>query len=191
MSLFAVQTKSKLSWIAQLRSNPTQQKYKHGGGIFGFFGTKDNLIDHYGKKLEDIEENLRLKQSEASLIAEEARAAFVFFKSRYGAASAFHLQPSINPTQWITEPAPQPHDVYWPFFSESFMKQWISKKFVTQVITGYLPSLILQMSLKLVPPVMGFLSSIQGYISHIFHQLEVILDLRDITGKLAVAVPAQ
>ncbi|CAJ2650413.1 unnamed protein product [Trifolium pratense] len=248
--------------IAQLRSNPTQQKYKHGGGIFGFFGPKDNLIDHYGKKLEDIEENLRLKQSEASLIAEEARAAFVFFKSRYGAASAFHLQPSINPTQWITEPAPQPHDVFWPFFSESFMKQWISKlvvivvcisftilflipvvivqgltnlkqlevlfpslksilavKFVTQVITGYLPSLILQMSLKLVPPVMGFLSSIQGYISHsdiemsaskkviwftvwnvffatvfsgsVFHQLEVILDLRDITGKLAVAVPAQ
>ncbi|WJX50896.1 hypothetical protein P8452_37142 [Trifolium repens] len=248
--------------IAQLRSNPTQQKYKHGGGIFGIFGTKDNLIDHYGKKLEDIEENLRLKQSEASLIAEEARAAFVFFKSRYAAASAFHLQPSINPTQWITEPAPQPHDVYWPFFSESFMKQWISKlvvivvcisftilflipvvivqgltnlkqlevlfpflksilavKFVTQVITGYLPSLILQMSLKLVPPVMGFLSSIQGYISHsdiemsaskkviwftvwnvffatvfsgsVFHQLLIILDLRDITGKLAVSVPAQ
>lgn len=249
--------------IRQLRSNSTQQNYNHGGGILGIFGSKkDDLIDHYGKKLEDIEQNVRLRQSEASLIAEEARAAFVFFKSRYGAASAFHLQPSINPTQWITEPAPAPKDVYWPFFSESFMKQWVSKlvvivvcilftisflipvvlvqgltnlkqleilfpflasilsiKFVTQIITGYLPSLILQMSLKLVPPVMGFLSSIQGYISHsdiemsaskkvlwftvwnvffatvfsgsIFHQLYVILDLREITSKLAVAVPAQ
>lgn len=75
------------------------------------------------------------------------------------------------------------------------------------------------MSLKLVPPVMGFLSSIQGYISHsdiemsaskkviwftvwnvffatvfsgsILHQLYVILDLREITSNLAVAVPAQ
>jgi hypothetical protein len=75
------------------------------------------------------------------------------------------------------------------------------------------------MSLKLVPPVMGFLSSIQGYISHsdiemsaskkviwftvwnvffatvfsgsVFHQLLIILDLREITAKLAVAVPAQ
>ncbi|XP_058730567.1 CSC1-like protein At1g69450 [Vicia villosa] len=248
--------------VAQLRANRAQQKYKHGGGVLGLFESKDSLIDHYGKKLEDIEEDVRLKQAEASLIAEEARAAFVFFKTRYAAASAFHLQPSINPTQWITEPAPQPHDVYWPFFSESFMKQWISKlvvivvcilftilflipvvivqgltnlkqlevlfpflknllavKFVTQLITGYLPSLILQMSLKLVPPVMGFLSSIQGYISNsdiemsaskkvqwftvwnvffatvfsgsVFHQLYIILDLREITGQLAVAVPAQ
>nr|XP_004516572.1 CSC1-like protein At1g69450 [Cicer arietinum] len=246
--------------IGQLRSDPTR-KYKNVD-LCGLFGSKDDRIDHYGKKLEDIEQNVRLKQSEASLIGEEARAAFVFFKSRYGAASAFHLQPSSNPTQWITEPAPQPHDVYWPFFSESFMRQWISKlvvivvyilftilflipvlivqgltnleqleilfpfltsilsvKFVTQIITGYLPSLILQLSLKMAPPVMWFLSTIQGYISHsdiemsaskkvlwftiwnvffatvfsgsVFYQLYVILDLREITWKLAVSVPAQ
>lgn len=56
--------------IAQLRANRAQQKYKHGGGVIGLFESKDSLIDHYGKKLEDIEEDVRLKQSEASLIAE-------------------------------------------------------------------------------------------------------------------------
>ncbi|OIW10277.1 hypothetical protein TanjilG_28028 [Lupinus angustifolius] len=192
----------------------------------------------------------------------EARAAFVFFKSRYGAATASHMQLSVNPTQWITEPVPEPRDVYWPFFFESFMRRWISKllaivattfftisflipvvivqglvnlnqlevlfpsltsiltiKFVTQIITGYLPSLILQLFLKVVPPVMRLISSIQGYISNsnieisacnkvlsctiwnvflatvfsgsVLTQLSLILDLKSIPWKLAVSVPAQ
>ena len=57
----------------------------------------------------------------------EVRAAFVSFKSRYGAAIAFHMQQSINPTQWVTEQAPDPNDVYWPFFSSSFLRRWLSK----------------------------------------------------------------
>lgn len=57
----------------------------------------------------------------------EVRSAFVSFKSRYGAAVALHLQQSTNPTHWVTEQAPEPHDVYWPFFSSSFLRRWISK----------------------------------------------------------------
>lgn len=97
----------------------------------------------------------------------EARAAFVFFKSRYAAATAFHLQPSVNPTQWITEPAPQPHDVYWPFFSESFMKQWISKLVVIVVcilftILFLIPVVIVQglTNLKQLEVLFPFLKSI-------------------------------
>ncbi|KAJ1423682.1 Calcium-dependent channel, 7TM region, putative phosphate [Sesbania bispinosa] len=262
--------------VVQLQSDPTQQKYKHGG-FFGLFGQKKDLIEHYEKKLEGIEENVRLKQSEASLAGEvcvhatnlhscsifkEARAAFVFFRSRFGAAIAFHLQQSVNPTQWVTELAPEPHDVYWPFFSQSFMRRWISKlvvvlvcilftilflipvvfvqgltnlsqleilfpfltsiltiKIVSQIITGYLPSLILQLFLKLVPPAMEFLSSMQGYTSHsaieksactkvlwftiwnvffatvfsgsALYMLSIILDPKGIPGKLATVVPAQ
>ncbi|XP_057448189.1 CSC1-like protein At1g69450 isoform X2 [Lotus japonicus] len=192
----------------------------------------------------------------------EARAAFVFFKARYAAATALHLQQSVDPTQWVTELAPEPHDVYWPFFSKSFMRRWISKlvvvvlcivftimfllpvvlvqgltnlsqletlfpfltsiltiKFVSQIITGYLPSLILQLFLKLVPPAMEFLSSIQGYISRsaieksactkvlwftiwnvffatvfsgsFLSMIFIILDPKGIPEKLAIAVPAQ
>ncbi|KAK7407395.1 hypothetical protein VNO78_09282 [Psophocarpus tetragonolobus] len=247
--------------VTQLRSDPTQQKYSHQD-FSAVFRLKNSVREHYEKKLEDIEENVRLKQSEASLAGEEARAAFVSFKSRFSAATAFHLQQSVNPTHWITELAPEPRDVYWPFFSESFMRRWISKlvvvlvcstftvvflipvvfvqgltnlnqleilfpfltsiltiKIVSQIITGYLPSLILQLFLKLVPPAMAFLSSIQGYISHsdieisatikvlwftiwnvffatlfsgsILSVLNAVLDLKNIPGKLAVAVPAQ
>nr|KYP63945.1 putative membrane protein C2G11.09 [Cajanus cajan] len=247
--------------VTQLRSDPTQQKHRRSFSS-GLFGRKNSVIEHYEKKLENIEENVRLKQSEASLAGEEARAAFVFFKSRFGAATAVHLQQSVNPTHWITELAPEPSDVYWPFFSESFMRRWISKlvvvfvcilftilflipvvivqgltnlsqlevlfpfltsiltiKFVSQIVTGYLPSLILQLFLKLVPPAMEFLSSIQGYISHsdiemsasrkvlwftiwnvffatvfsgsILSVLRALLDPKNIPGKLAVAVPAQ
>lgn len=246
--------------VAQSRPDPTKQKIKQGA-FSRLFHQRNNHIERYEKQLEEIEENVRLKQSEASL-AGEARAAFVFFRTRFAAAAAFHLQQSVNPTQWITELAPEPRDVYWPFFSESFIQIWISKlvvvlvsivfiilflvpvvfvqgltnlsqlktllpfltsiltiKFVSQIITGYLPSLILQLFLQLVPPTMEFLSTIQGYISHseiemsattkvlwftiwnvffatafsgsILSMTSTILVPTSIPGKLAIVVPAQ
>ncbi|XWS69672.1 hypothetical protein CRYUN_Cryun04dG0199000 [Craigia yunnanensis] len=244
--------------LTHLQSDPNQQKYRN----VGLFGHKVDLVDHYGKKLENIEENLRLERSEVSLAAEEVRAAFVSFKSRYAAAVAFHMQQSTNPTQWVTEQASEPHDVYWPFFSSSFLRRWLSKivvivacifltilflipvlvvqgltnlsqletwfpflksiltiTFISEVITGYLPSLILQLFLKIVPPIMEFLSSIQGYICHsdieksacnkvlwftiwnvffatvfsgsALYQISIVLDPKNIPAKLAVAVPGQ
>ncbi|KAK2636143.1 hypothetical protein Ddye_030935 [Dipteronia dyeriana] len=244
--------------LLHLQSDPNQEKYKR----LRLFGSKVDLVDHYGKKLEDIEENLRLQRSEVTLAGDEIRAAFVSFNSRYGAAIAFHMQQSTNPTNWIAEQAPEPDDVFWPFFSTSFIKKWIYKlvvvvacilltilflipvvlvqgltnlsqleiwfpilkgiltiTFVSQVITGYLPSLILQLFLKIAPPVMEFLSSIQGYVSHseieksacnkvlwfsiwniffatvfsgsVLYQINIFLDPKNIPGKLAVAVPAQ
>ncbi|KAK6931276.1 CSC1/OSCA1-like, 7TM region [Dillenia turbinata] len=247
--------------ITALQSGPTKTKYGREGYL-GLFGRKVDLVDHYEKKLEDLEENVRLEQSEASLAGEEIRAAFVSFKTRYAASTACHMQQSINPTRWVTEEAPEPHDVNWPFFSSSFLRRWFSKlavvvvyilvtvlflipvvfvqgltnldqlelmfpflksiltlKFVSQVVTGYLPSFILQLFLKTVPPVMKFLSSIQGYISisqieksacnrmfwftvwniffgnvlsgSVLNQISTILDPENIPSKLAVAVPAQ
>ncbi|KAK0574002.1 hypothetical protein LWI29_016811 [Acer saccharum] len=244
--------------LLHLQSDPNQEKYKR----LRLFGSKVDLVDHYGKQLEDIEENLRLKRSEVTLAGDEIRAAFVSFNSRYGAAIPVHMQLSTNPTNWIAEQAPEPDDVFWPFFSTSFIKRWIYKlvvvvacilltilflipvvlvqgltnlsqleiwfpilkgiltiTFVSQVITGYLPSLILQWFLKIAPPVMEFLSSIQGYISHseieksactkvlwfsiwniffatvfsgsVLYQINIFLDPKNIPGKLAVAVPAQ
>lgn len=100
-----------------------------------------------------------------------------------------------------------------------FLESILTKTGISQLITGYLPNLILQFSLKMVPPIMKFLSSIQGYISYseiqrsacykvlwfiiwnIFfanvlsgsalNQLSVLLDLKNIPARLAVAVPAQ
>lgn len=125
-----------------------------------------------------------------------------------------------------------PNEFFWQsFFSRQVLPcQWYSlplsifsvpfcRTVVSQVITGYLPSLILQLFLKIVPPIMEFLSSIQGYISHsaieksacnkvlwftiwniffatvfsgsVLYQVSIFLEPKNIPSKLAVAVPAQ
>lgn len=252
-------TKNAYRKLTHLRStSDTKQKFRRGGNP----RKNVDLVDSYEKKLENLEENLRLEQSGVSMAGEEVPAAFVCFKSRYGAATAVHIQQSINPTQWVTEQAPEPHDVYWPFFSTSFMQRWISKlvvivasvvlivvflipvafvqgltyldqletvfpflkrildiTIVSQVITGYLPSLILQLFLSIVPSIMKLFSSMQGYIAYseieksacikmlwfiiwnVFFanvltgsaasQVQVFLDPKNIPQVLALVVPGQ
>ncbi|KAH6830386.1 hypothetical protein C2S53_007552 [Perilla frutescens var. hirtella] len=246
--------------LVHLKSkNDTQQSSKRGCCL-GIFGRKAELVDDYEKKLEDMEGNMRTERS--SVAGKEVPAAFVSFKSRLSAAVVAHLQQGVKPTDWLTEPAPDPQDVYWPFFSASFLKRWICNvavifacvfitflflvpvllaqgltnldqletwlpflsgilrlKIVSQVVTGYLPSLILEMFLSLVPPVMIVLSSIQGYIAlsqieksacikmlwftvwNIFfanvlsgsalYRANVFLEPKRIPEVLAVAVPGQ
>ncbi|XAR51708.1 hypothetical protein NMG60_11006421 [Bertholletia excelsa] len=246
--------------LVRLKSTRHTRERPRCDGFLGLFGHKVDLVDHYEKKLQDLEDSVRVEQS--SLVAKEVPAAFVSFKSRYGASLALQIQQGVNPTEWITEPAPEPQDVYWPFFSASFVKRWISKlivvlavivltviflipvfivqglanlaqletwfpflkgilsiTFISQVITGYLPSLILQLFLSFVPPIMLMLSSIQGHIAHsriersacnklvwftiwnIFFanvlsgsalsQVNVFLEPKEIPRVLAQAVPAQ
>ncbi|XP_058226297.1 CSC1-like protein HYP1 [Rhododendron vialii] len=250
-------------WYKRLvKLKATNRTHKRSGrdGFLGLFGRKVDLLDHYGKKLQDKEDNVRMEQSSA--MEKEVPAAFVSFKSRYGAAAAVHIEQGVNPTEWVTELAPEPHDVHWPFFSASFLRRWICKimviivcivltvlflipvvivqglanldqletwfpflsgllsiTFVSEVITGYLPSLILQMFQWFVPPVMIMLSSVQGYnalsqiqksaclkylwftIWNIFfanvlsgsalYRVNVFLEPKEIPLVLAEAVPAQ
>ncbi|KAH9616278.1 hypothetical protein KSS87_013573 [Heliosperma pusillum] len=192
--------------VAQMKSQEHTSQGSRYCGCLGLFRNKEQQLSKLEKRLEVVEDNRRIEQS--SSVGKEVPAAFVYFKSRYGAAIALHIQQGIDPTQWVTEQAPEPHDVYWPFFSSSYIKRWICKlwvffasamltvlfflpvlvvqslthleqletyfpflksilalAFVSQVITGYLPSLILQLFLSFIPPIMKMLSSIQGYIS--------------------------
>ncbi|KAI7757545.1 hypothetical protein M8C21_032784 [Ambrosia artemisiifolia] len=246
--------------LAYLKST---QKTSQRFGRVGFLGLcrpKVDLVDYYEKKLEDLEDNARAQQS--LLSGNEVPAAFVSFKSRLGTAVALHIQQGENPTEWLTERAPEPEDVYWPFFSPSFISRWIGNvmvvfacviltilffipviivqslthleqletwfpflkgvldiAFISQVITGYLPSLILKMFLYLVPPVMIMLSSIQGYVAHsqieksacnkmlwftiwniffanvlsgsVLYRVNIFLEPKEIPNTLALAVPGQ
>ncbi|KAG2384071.1 CSC1-like protein [Vigna angularis] len=246
--------------LTNLKQKNDAPKRHRRDGCLGICGRKVDIVDHYERRLGDIEDNVRLEQS--SLEAKEVQAAFVSFKTRFGAAIASHIQESVNPTEWVTEKAPEPHDVYWPFFTVSFLKRWIGKvvvfvactsitvlffipvaivqglthldqletwfpflkgilrlSVVSQVITGYLPSLILQLFLSFVPPIMIMLSSMQGYISwsqiqksactkvlwftiwNIFfanvlsgsalYRVNVFLEPKEIPRILAEAVPSQ
>jgi len=98
--------------------------------------------------------------------------------------------------------------------------KWMqSRTVVSQVITGYLPSLILHLFLSVVPPIMKLFSSMQGYIAYseieksacgkmllftiwniffanvltgsITSQVQIFLDPKNIPWVLAVVVPAQ
>lgn len=240
-------------------NNDSQQNFRRDG-FLGLTGRKVNLLDRYEKKLEDLEDNVRKEQN--LLAGEEVPAAFVSFKSRFGAAVALHIQQGVNPTEWVTERAPEPQDVHWAFFSASFIKRWIFKlvvlvasfalivlflipvvivqglanldqlekwfpflkgilslTVVSQVITGYLPSFILQLFLSFVPPIMLTFSAIQGYISRsqiersacskmlwfiiwniffanvlsgsAFYLVNVFLEPKNIPRVLAEAVPGQ
>ncbi|KAI4389043.1 hypothetical protein MLD38_001307 [Melastoma candidum] len=198
--------------LAKLRSNSAALRKYRRKGPFGLIGPKVDLLDHYQNKMEKLEEHMRLELSRVA--GAEVPAAFVSFKSRYGAATITHNQQRTNPTEWVTEQAPEPRDVHWPFFSDSFLQRWFSTifvvaacvaitilflipvvivqslanlsqletwfpflkgileiAFVSQVITGYLPSLILQWFLMLMPPVMITLSAVQGYIA--FSQIQI------------------
>ncbi|KAL6520411.1 hypothetical protein OROMI_032591 [Orobanche minor] len=209
----------------------SQQRFKRAG-FMGLFGRKVDLLDHYEKKLEDMEGNLRTERS--SIVGKEVPAAFVSFKTQFAAAVVSHLQQGIKPTEWLAEQAPDPQDVYWPFFSASarsyssgstgdlvalFERRIQSLKIVSQVITGYLPSLILEMFLSVIPPTMIVLSSIQGYIAlsqiersactkmlwftiwNIFfanvlsgsalYMINIFLEPKRIPEVLAIAVPGQ
>ncbi|VFQ58494.1 unnamed protein product [Cuscuta campestris] len=243
--------------LTHLKTLDHSQERFGRAGFLGLFGPKVDLLGHYEKKLEDIDYNVRLERS-----SKEVAAAFVSFKTRFGAAVALHIRQGMKPTEWTTEPSPDPDDVYWPFFSASFFKRWFCNvavyaacavlivlflipvlivqglthleqleiwfpflkgvlrlEFVSEVVTGYLPSLILQMFLSLVPPTMILFSSIQGYIAlsqiersacfkvlwfmiwniffanvlsgSVLYRFQVFLELKNIPSMLAVAVPGQ
>ncbi|KAJ4770407.1 ERD (early-responsive to dehydration stress) family protein [Rhynchospora pubera] len=91
-------------------------------GFLGLCGTKVDAIDYYTKKIEELSkeellERERVKKDSKSVVP----AAFVSFRSRWGAAVCAQTQQTRNPTMWLTEWAPEPRDVYWnnlsiPFF---------------------------------------------------------------------------
>ncbi|MCH82640.1 ERD (early-responsive to dehydration stress) family protein [Trifolium medium] len=57
----------------------------------------------------------------------EFPAAFVFFKSRYGAHMAAQTMQTSNPMVWVTETAPEPHDVHWSHIRVPYRQIWIRK----------------------------------------------------------------
>lgn len=58
---------------------------------------------------------------------QEVAAAFIFFKSRYTANVAAELLQSSNPMLWVTNLAPEPHDVCWSNLCIPYRQLWIRK----------------------------------------------------------------
>ncbi|KAF4348083.1 hypothetical protein G4B88_016022, partial [Cannabis sativa] len=57
----------------------------------------------------------------------ECATAFVFFKTRHAAVVASQVLQSSNPMLWVTDMAPEPHDVYWSNLWIPFGQLWVRK----------------------------------------------------------------
>ncbi|CAK9311666.1 unnamed protein product [Citrullus colocynthis] len=83
-------------------------------GFLGLWGKKVDAIDFQIAEIEKLSIEIA---SERKRIVDDPKsimpAAFVSFKSRWGAAVCAQTQQSRNPTIWLTEWAPEPRDVYW------------------------------------------------------------------------------
>ncbi|CAK9321460.1 unnamed protein product [Citrullus colocynthis] len=101
-------------------------------GWFGLCGRRVDSIEYYKQKMKDLDARMALERQK---IIKDPKSilpvAFVLFDSRWGAAVCAQTQQSKNPTLWLTNWAPEPHDVYWqnlaiPFVSLSIRKLVIS-----------------------------------------------------------------
>lgn len=101
-------------------------------GWLGLCGRRVDSIEYYRQQMKDLDARMALERQQ---IIKDPKAilpvAFVSFNSRWGAAVCAQTQQSKDPTLWLTNWAPEPHDVYWqnlaiPFFSLSIRKLVIS-----------------------------------------------------------------
>nr|KAJ0184597.1 hypothetical protein LSAT_V11C900457380 [Lactuca sativa] len=83
-------------------------------GFLGLWGKHVDAIDFYTQQIEALSKE---EEAERERVLNDANAivpaAFVSFKSRWGAAVCAQTQQSNNPTIWLTDWAPEPRDVYW------------------------------------------------------------------------------
>ncbi|KAL8251700.1 hypothetical protein R6Q59_035393 [Mikania micrantha] len=169
---------------------------------------KETPINQYVQpiNLESLPPSNPLKMISHILI-QECAAAFVFFRTRYAAMVASHTIQSKDPMLWVTDFAPEPHDVYWANLCIPYRYLWIRKTLVfigtilfsvwfllpttivqglvniaqlettfpilrgisqrnyANIISGYLPSLVLTCFVLLVPPVMLMFATLEGSVS--------------------------
>ncbi|KAK3029119.1 hypothetical protein RJ639_038824 [Escallonia herrerae] len=180
----------------------TQQQYGSSFIRCGLCGGTANSFKIVSRQSKNV------KRSDPDLREKECAAALVFFRTRYAAFVASQALQSSNPMLWVTDLAPEPHDLCWKnlcipykllwirriasllafivfmfFFlvpvslvtglasldklqnTFPFMRRILKRKFMNQLVTGYLPSVILILFLYIVPPLMMLFSAVEGYLS--------------------------
>ena len=80
--LFVPQNDAKTHYrrLVRLQSNPSQIN-SNRGSCFGLFRRKVDLVDRYGKRLGDIEQHLRLEQSQVSSAGKVCTSLLNYFSS--------------------------------------------------------------------------------------------------------------
>ncbi|TKY62475.1 CSC protein [Spatholobus suberectus] len=117
LASIAAEKKKLINWYVYYQNkyerNPSKRPTTRTG-FLGFLGAKVDAIDHYTAIIDNLskqeaEERENVIKNPNAVIP----AAFVSFKTRWGAAVCAQTQQSSNPTIWLTEWAPEPRDVFW------------------------------------------------------------------------------
>ncbi|KAL9270448.1 CSC1-like protein [Drosera capensis] len=83
-------------------------------GFCGLWGARVDAIDYYTSEIQKLSEQELAERERVECDPKAVLpAAFVSFRSRWGAAVCAQTQQSSDPTIWLTEWAPEPTDVYW------------------------------------------------------------------------------
>ncbi|XP_029128502.1 CSC1-like protein RXW8 isoform X2 [Cajanus cajan] len=158
-------------------------------------GFATNSFKKISSEMDSIQRKMSYNNMHLDTGEKDCAAAFVFFKSRYAALMAALVQQTSNPMLWVTDVAPEPHDVYWSNIRIPYRQLW------------------------LLPPMMMFFSAVEGSISRssrkksacckvlyftiwnvffvnvftgsVISQLSVFSSVTDLPSQLAKAVPAQ
>ncbi|KAG7584898.1 10TM putative phosphate transporter cytosolic domain [Arabidopsis thaliana x Arabidopsis arenosa] len=137
-----VEDKKKMqNWLDyyQLKySRNKEQRPRVKLGFLGLWGKKVDAMDHYTAEIEKLseqimEERKRIKKDDKSVMP----AAFVSFKTRWGAAVCAQTQQTKNPTEWLTEWAPEAREMYWPNLAMPYVSLTV-RRFVMHIAFFFL-----------------------------------------------------
>ncbi|CAI9292517.1 unnamed protein product [Lactuca saligna] len=97
-------------------------------GFHGLWGAKVDAIEYHEAEIEKLsneiaEERKNVMNDPKAIMP----AAFVSFKTRWGAAVCAQTQQARNPTLWLTDWAPEPRDVYWKNLAIPYVSLTIRK----------------------------------------------------------------
>ncbi|XP_052178445.1 calcium permeable stress-gated cation channel 1-like isoform X2 [Diospyros lotus] len=117
LSELVEEKKKNQNWLDyyQLKSSRNQsRKPSVKTGFLGLWGKTVDAIDLYMLKIERLSKEISAEREKTAKNHKSAvPAAFVSFRTRWGAAVCAQTQQTRNPTVWLTEWAPEPRDVYW------------------------------------------------------------------------------
>lgn len=104
-----------LVYYTNKHSRDTSKRPLMKTGFLGLWGKRVDAIEHHESEIDKLSKEIA---EEREKIGDDTNsvmpAAFVSFKTRWGAAVCAQTQQSRDPTIWLTEWAPEPCDVYWP-----------------------------------------------------------------------------
>ncbi|QCD97659.1 glycogen debranching enzyme [Vigna unguiculata] len=117
LAAIVAQKKALQNWFIYYQNkyerNPSRRPTTRTG-FMGLLGTKVDAIDHYTESIDTLsKEEAAERESVVNNPDAIMPAAFVSFKTRWGAVVCSQTQQTSDPTIWLTEWAPEPRDVFW------------------------------------------------------------------------------